>query len=203
MNTRRAIILVFVVAIVPFNCVWGESKAMQENVSTAQEAETPDHPGTPSWMGESSLQLEVELVARYGETQRPRLQRGLRQVAAFWRAEDGDRMDFEDFVRTNFAGDPAVLDAMLQRFEENLEQLTGHLHEINRVFRNPVDLDRGPIFSFDDAFAGYDPSAHVLEDFFKNKLAFTVLLNFPLTTLEERLTDGPKWSRRNGRRRSP
>lgn len=196
MNTRRAIILVFVVAIVPFNCVWGESKAMQQNVSTAQEAETPDHPGTPSWMSESSLQLEVELVARYGETQRPRLQRGLRQVAAFWRAEDGDRMDFEDFVRTNFAGDPAVLDAMFQRFEENLEQLTGHLHEINRVFRNPVDLDRGPIFSFDDAFAGYDPSAHVLEDFFKNKLAFTVLLNFPLTTLEERLTDGPKWSRR-------
>jgi hypothetical protein len=45
-------------------------------------------------------------------------------------------------------------------------------------------------------FAGYDPSAHVLDDFFANRLAFTVLLNFPLTTLEQRLKDGPKWSRR-------
>jgi hypothetical protein len=45
-------------------------------------------------------------------------------------------------------------------------------------------------------FAGYDPSAHVIDDFFQNKLAFTILLNFPLTTLEQRLTDGEKWSHR-------
>ncbi len=196
MNVRRAIILVLMIVLFPVSRLWGEGKAMQENVSTSQEVQTSDRSATPAWMDEATLQLEVELVARYGEAQRTRLQRGLRQVAGFWRAEDGDRMDFEDFVRTNFAGDSATLDAMFQRFEENLEQLGGHLHEINRVFRTPMDLDRGPIYSFDETFAGYDPGAHVLDDFFKNKLAFAVLLNFPLTTLEERLTDGPKWSRR-------
>ncbi len=36
----------------------------------------------------------------------------------------------------------------------------------------------------------------MLDDFFQNKLAFVVLLNFPLTTLQERLKDGPSWSRR-------
>ena len=36
----------------------------------------------------------------------------------------------------------------------------------------------------------------MLDDFFANKLAFTVLLNFPLTTLDERLREGPNWSRR-------
>jgi hypothetical protein len=36
----------------------------------------------------------------------------------------------------------------------------------------------------------------VVDDFFQNKLAFVVLLNFPLTTLDERLHDGPTWSRR-------
>ena len=36
------------------------------------------------------------------------------------------------------------------------------------------------------SFAGYDPSAHVNDDFFANKLAFVVLLNFPLTTLDQR-----------------
>ena len=49
---------------------------------------------------------------------------------------------------------------------------------------------------FDELFAGYDPSARVIDDFFQNKLAFTVLLNFPLATLDECLKDGGAWSRR-------
>ena len=36
----------------------------------------------------------------------------------------------------------------------------------------------------------------MIDDFFRNKLAFAVLLNFPLTTLEERINLGPKWTRR-------
>ena len=49
---------------------------------------------------------------------------------------------------------------------------------------------------FDEIIAGYDPSAHILDDFFQNKLAFVVLLNFPLTTLDQRLKEGPSWTRR-------
>ena len=150
----------------------------------------------PSWMKEAMSKLESELVARYGEGQRARIKRGMRQVASFWRAEDGERAVFEDFVRTNFAGDQGVLDTLFNRFERNLEQLDGHMHEISREFNNQSDLDAGPILPFDEAFAGYDASAHVTDDFFRNKLAFTVLLNFPLTTLDERLTEGEKWSRR-------
>ncbi|HSS44227.1 MAG TPA: hypothetical protein VLO07_02710, partial [Thermoanaerobaculia bacterium] len=74
--------------------------------------------------------------------------------------------------------------------------IDGHMLEIGRDFRRQSDLDLGPITPFDETLAGYDPSAHVNDDFFTNKLAFTVLLNFPLTTLEERLTDGETWSRR-------
>ncbi len=148
------------------------------------------------WMKASSDTLEKELIAKYGEGQRARLQRGLHQVSEFWRTEDGDAAEFEDFVRTNFAGDQATLDTMFDRFESLFEQLDGHMHEINREFRQQLDLDRGPILPFDEVIGGYDPSAHVLDDFFANKLAFTVLLNFPLTTLDERLKDGPGWSRR-------
>ena len=49
---------------------------------------------------------------------------------------------------------------------------------------------------FDEIIGGYDPSAHILDDFFQNKLAFVVLLNFPLTTLDQRLKEGPSWTRR-------
>jgi hypothetical protein len=149
-----------------------------------------------TWMKDSGEKLTSELVAKYGEGQRDRLQRGLRQVAAFWRSEDGDAAVFEAFVRTNFAGDQAALDVMFGRFQRLLEQLYGHMHEINREFRQQADLDAGPVQPFDEVFAGYDPTAHVQDDFFDNKLAFVVLLNFPLTTLEERLHEGANWSRR-------
>jgi hypothetical protein len=149
-----------------------------------------------AWMKDAMAKLEHELVAKYGETQRARLSLGMQQVANFWRAEDGDAEVFADFVRTNFADEPATLDAMFTRFQSNLEQLNGHTQEISREFRVQSDLDLGPILPFDELFAGYDPSAHVIDDFFQNQLAFVVLLNFPLTTLEQRLTEGEMWSRR-------
>ncbi len=144
----------------------------------------------------SRTALEKELVAKHGEGQRERLRRGMDQVARFWRSEDGDAKAFEELVRSSFAGDPATLDALFGRMEFALESIEGQMVEINRDFRMQVDLDRGPIYPFDETFAGYDPSAHVTDDFFGNKLAFIVLLNFPLTTLEQRLTEGESWSRR-------
>ena len=151
---------------------------------------------TPDWMKGSNAKLDAELASKYGKEEQPRIQRGLLQVSEYWRAQDGDAGAYEDFVRSNFAGDSATLDAMFNRYERLLEQLQGHMHEINREFRQQADLDLGPILPFDGIFAAYDPSAHVLDDFFENKAAFVVLLNFPLTTLEERLTQGPKWTRR-------
>ncbi len=172
----------------------------------SQEIAMQNSPGTsapqasvarlPMWMRDSAAKLERELVAKYGEPQRPRVQRGLHQIAEFWRDEDGGAPVYEAFVRSNFAGDQAALDTTFNRYERLLEQLDGHMHEINREFRQQMDLDLGPVLPFDEVFGGYDPSAHVIDDFFQNKLAFTVLLNFPLTTLDERLENGAAWSRR-------
>ncbi len=157
---------------------------------------SPAAAAPPTWMKDSMTKMETELVAKYGEQQKPRVLRGLHQVAGFWRVDDGDAAAFEDFVRANFAGDPATLDTMFNRFERLIQQLEGHMHEINREFRQQMDLDLGPVLPFDEVFGGYDPSAHVIDDFFQNKLAFTVLLNFPLTTLDQRLQNGATWTRR-------
>lgn len=150
----------------------------------------------PEWMPAAMQQLENELVAKYGETQRARAQRGIRQVSQFWRAEDGDRAAFEEVIRTHFAGDPETLDALFNRLQFVFESVGGHMNEIGRDLRWQSDLDLGPVYPFDELLAGYDPSAHINDDFFANKLAFVVLLNFPITTLEQRLTEGEKWSRR-------
>lgn len=159
----------------------------------ARQSQTTQQAG---WMKDSMAKMQSELIAKYGEGQRGRAERGLQQVASFWRAEDGDANVFEEFVRTNFAGELATLDTMFERFERNLEQLDGHMGEVAREFRQQSALDVGPVLPFDEMFEGYEPSAHVIDDFFKNKIAFTVLLNFPLTTLAQRLSEGEKWSRR-------
>jgi hypothetical protein len=150
----------------------------------------------PAWAKDAMGRITASYGAGLPDAQRARLARGMQQAANYWRAEDGDVAAFEEFVKTNFAADAPTLDAMFTRFEHLLEQLDGHMGEIGREFRGQSDLVRGPILPFDETFAAYSPSAHVTDDFFANKLAFVVLLNFPLTTLEERLSDGTQWTRR-------
>ena len=157
---------------------------------------TSIEPARLAWLSESTTHLEREMTATGSAAFGDRLSRGLRQIAAYWQAQDGDREVFENFVRANFAADQGSLDALFDRFQRLLEQLDGHMHEIGREFRQQADLDLGPILPLDEISAGYDPGAHIADDFFENKLAFIVLLNFPLTTLDERITEGPKWTRR-------
>ncbi len=145
---------------------------------------------------QDTVKLENELVAKYGEVTRARLARGIQQASSLWRKEDGDAKTFEDFVRANFAGTQSAIDTMFTRFEYLSEQLDGHMLEVLREFRQQSDLELGPIQPYDEIFAGYDPGAHVTDDFFQNKIAFSVLLNFPLTSLKQRLEEGEHWSRR-------
>jgi hypothetical protein len=165
-------------------------------VVSAPEREKPASAQPLPWMRAAVAGLEDELVARHGESQRQRAARGLKQLSEYWHASDGDANIFEEFVKANFAGDEAALETMLNRFERLLEQYEGHAQEIVREFRTQSDLELGPILPFDEIFAGYDPAAHFLDDSFQNRLAFVVLLNFPLTTLDERLTEGSRWTRR-------
>jgi len=175
--------------------VLGFAATLSATFAAAAEP-APTTPAAPAWLPDAVAGLNRELAARYGAGQEARARRGLRQVAEFWRAGDGDRTVFEAFVRANFAGDAATLDTLFARFEALCEQLDGHMHEINRAFRQQLDLDAGPVLPFDELFGAYDPSAHVTDDFFADKLALVVLLNFPLTTLDERVRDGAGWTRR-------
>jgi len=148
------------------------------------------------WAKTASEKTEKQLVARFGEKERARAKQGLAQVSALWRSEDGDASAFEKFALEQFAGTKAARDTMFERFQRLLEKLDGHLGEVGREFRTQADLDLGPIQPYDEIFAGYDPGAHITDDFFANKLAFVVLLNFPLTSLDQRLAEGATWTRR-------
>src|SRR5262245_5930861 len=152
--------------------------------------------GSPDAMKDTTTKLVNELAAKYGESERPRFQRGIEQAARFWRKEDGDEAAFEGVVRQFMSPDSAARNALFSRMEFGLESLDGHMNEIARDFRRQADLDLGQIYPFDEVLGGYDPSAHFVDDSFRNRLAFAVLLNFPITTLEQRLAEGEGWTRR-------
>ena len=148
----------------------------------------------PAWLDAAARQAASALVAAHGEAARPRAERGVRQVASLWRGEDGDDAAFAAFVQQHFAPDEAARDAMFKRLDGLHEQMDGSLLGMLLAFRWQTDLDLGPVLPYDELFAAYDPGSHVNDDFFANKIAFVVLLNFPLTTLDEKLRDGPNWT---------
>lgn len=136
------------------------------------------------------------LIEKHGAAQQDRIIKGLTQVARLWRKEDGDAKAFTEFVTTNFISEPKALDALFGRMEFVTESLDGHFLEIGRDLKWHSELDLGPLYPFDELLAAYDPGAHFIDDAFANKLAFVVLLNFPLSSLEERQKAGESWSRR-------
>jgi hypothetical protein len=154
---------------------------------------TPMSESPPGPAPVDAAALKAELVARHGEPHRARIERGVDQVLAQWRPEDGDAAAF---LREQFLSDPKALDATFARLERLFEQLDGHMNELNRELQWYTDLDLGPLLPVEPLLASYDPSSNVTSDLFQAKVGFVVLLNFPLTTLAERMEQGPKWTRR-------
>jgi pimeloyl-ACP methyl ester carboxylesterase len=136
------------------------------------------------------------LVARYGAGEGERARRGVAAVLRLWRPEDGDAAAFRSFVEQEFVPRGTLLDQTFDRFEFAMERIGGYMQSLVRDLRSGADLDRGPLLPLDRRLAGYDPGAHVADDLFANQVAFVALLNFPPSSLEERLRDGMEWSRR-------
>ena len=135
------------------------------------------------------------LLGKHGETAKLRIDKGLQQVAAFWRLEDGSAEMFAKFCRENFIGNPERLQAFAKRLERNFEVLYGHLNQISLDLKKPLHLDWGEIMPSDERFGQFDPTAHLSEDMFDSKIAFEILLNFPAYTLAEKAELGLEWNR--------
>lgn len=136
------------------------------------------------------------LIKKYGEEQRFRIEKGVNQAASFWMESDGSKGDFVRFCINNFAGTDETLDKLFERLSANLESILGHFNKITLDLNMPLHLDYYEILPIDEVFAAYSPGAHLTDDFFKNKIAFHLLLNFPYYTLEEKNILGEKWTRK-------
>ena len=158
--------------------------------SGARDAVAADSP-----IAQAAEEAKHELHVRY-PSESVRIDRGVDQVALRWRGEDGDAAAFRALVAEEFAPSGPALDGVFDRFEFALERMGGYFNSMSRDLRRNVDLDTGPITPLDRLFAAYEPASHLSDDLFGNKIAFVALVNFPLTTLEQRTAEGMSWSRR-------
>ncbi len=148
------------------------------------------------FIGDAHIKAVVnELVENHGNAEQARMERCVRQVAEFWRGEDGTPDDFVAFCRDNYIADPETRLLTAGRYEEAFASVYGHLSEMGRDLDWHLSVETGPILPIDYAFARYSPYAHLSEDMFKTRIAFIGLLNYPRFTLDERLEYGPEWSR--------
>jgi hypothetical protein len=144
-----------------------------------------------------SVKSTIErLILKHGEKHRDRIVAGVNQVAALWRGNTGEEPDLMNFCLEAFVVDPGMLDSMYKTFEKNYESMQGGFTRMLREITEPIYVETGEILPIDYLFAGYLPSAHFIEDMFRCRIAFCILLNFPRVSLQEKLKHGGTWSRK-------
>jgi hypothetical protein len=123
------------------------------------------------------------------------LTKGVKHAASLWRKEDGSEADFTKFIKENYISDPAKRKVVFNKISSYFESLNGNYNEITLDLRKTLDEALGEIDDIDRMFGNYSVGAHLQNDFYSNKIAFAIALNFPYFTLAEKEELGPKWSR--------
>ena len=137
-----------------------------------------------------------ELIRLYGENQLFRIERGIEQTANLWNEKDGTKEEFTEFCLKNFAGTGESMEKLFDKLEFYNEIFDGYFNEMSLDKNMPLDLELGDIMHVDLIMGAYSPSAHLTDDFFLNKYAFIVVLNFPDFTLAEKNKLGKEWDRK-------
>jgi hypothetical protein len=135
------------------------------------------------------------LTKEYGEVLAPRIEKGVSQAASLWQKEDGTVEEFETFCKKHFIHQDKERELVFNKISRNFEILWGHFNKVTLDLQWPLDIDEGEIHDIDHLFGGYNVYSHLDDDFYRNKIAFITVLNFPFYSLQEKTELGPRWSR--------
>ena len=110
----------------------------------------------------------------------------VRVVSARWIETDGTEDEFHAFCLKHYVGDINKKSQLLEKIQEKIEKIFGFSLSLYWSNAWSVMMQTGPLEPIDSIFAEMDPNAHILEDFYRSKLALVILLNFPLLSLDEK-----------------
>jgi hypothetical protein len=135
------------------------------------------------------------IVSEQPSADRMMVEKGVRHAASLWREEDGAATEFSDFASANYISDPVRRRTVFIKVSNYLESLGGNMNEITLDLRKVLDEAAGQIDEIDRMFGNYSVGSHLQSDFYENRIAFVIAINFPYYTLEEKEELGPAWSR--------
>jgi len=141
------------------------------------------------------MDLTSSLVRKFGEENRDRIEIGVKQVSDFWRAEDGTASVLKQFCKDNFITEQTELLTAFEHIEKTFETMGGVIVELNRDLKWYMDVPTGPILPVDYLLANFNLGNHVEDDLYATKIAFFVLLNYKVYSLDEVLDEGSNWDR--------
>ncbi len=181
MIRRPVLILISLFLLVLFQCKNKDEKPVNMNEKNINDQYLKD--------------VQTALIDSFGNEPLPMIEKGLKQVAALWRSTDGTPEEFKAFCLENFIVDPTEKETVFKKVSKNFESLWGHQNKILLDLNENMHLNNGPYHKIDAMFAAYNPGTHFKDDFYANKLAFVIALNFPSYTLDEKNELGKNWSR--------
>ncbi|MDR0750229.1 MAG: hypothetical protein LBF62_11780 [Tannerellaceae bacterium] len=132
------------------------------------------------------IQSTIERLAGKAGSQQEIMEKGVRQVARLWQEKDGDDEAFQTFCLENYIADPSEKEIVFLKTSDYLEGIYGNFNAMTLCLDWNVAIDNGPEHPIDKQFAAYSPSSHLQEDFYTNKIAFIIALNYPELTLKEK-----------------
>ncbi len=151
---------------------------------------TPDKKGgepVAGFIDETAIKNSIEKIqAAQPSADLLLLERGIRHAASLWRAGDGTPDEFSEFVAANYIASPEKRRAVFLKISKYFESMSGNMNEITLDLRKMLDEAAGEIDEIDRMFGNYSVGSHLQTDFYSNKIAFVIALNFPYYTLAEK-----------------
>lgn len=181
MKNRLVLIIAMVVAFAS-SCTNTKEKSSQMEVSNIEKAVVRNA-------------IDSILIANPSIADTALLTAGVNQAAQQWKAEFGTPEEFVQFCIANYAATPEVRRELFNKLSVAFEAVWGGYNKMNVELKKPMHLDGDPLTQADYILGAYDPSSHLSEDLYNNKIAFMTILNFPFFTLQEKEEMGENWSR--------
>ena len=146
---------------------------------------------------EPTIQSTLSAIQAKGVGEASLLEAGVRQVARLWTPNDGSVSDFQAFCVHHYILTPAEKQQVYEKVSRYFEAAWGHFNEMSLQLQLNLHLDNGPLHAVDQLFGAYTPGAHLMNDFYQNKIGFIIALNFPEIALhakEQLGTDRLSWA---------
>lgn len=179
---KHLAIAVVAIGLLAGGCTAGSSPSQNAKTAQAQNIE------------KTTVETVIqELQKQYPDVAGDRITKGVSHVASLWRNSDGGKKVFKEFCSNYFVADEQERFEVFKKISANMESLWGYFNKMSLDLQKNMHENIGTFHAIDRLFAGYSPGAHLTEDFYKNKVAFVVALNFPPVSLKEKEANGANW----------